>query len=493
MTVRFSVIVLLGDVVTPPRPLIASLDGQSLPYADFEVLFADWRGNRDLVHRLAQLCRHRPNMAVVSTGDTATPSQALSEALTRASGEYVLYVDVRDALLPESLERLYGIACIEGADLVLGRDSGRAPQQLFEDSPAITGVVDLAAVHVGYRKSFLVELGVGLTHDAATPYDPRFRAAAFDKASTVAALGSYAFTPDVSETGGRLLLAASSTSWQRDVLRVRTEVLAGQDCQVPESAVTRLLLRNRESGVQYPLETWVSAGEGSLSLQADLSPRTAALGDQLAEGSWQLWAEAASERGFYGSAALEPCPVQPAIIDGVVVARGRSRDSLDVEVGVTTRGVVRARAKEATITETAAGSVMTLPLRNVHVHGSGELDGHLALARLAVPAKIVFGEGTARLEAKVSGLAGSYALSTQFSTSQPVPMGLTLVVSGLGEMSVVRTPPKREPPAPTPQPAASHGLAEQLSSIRRALPDAAARPLSRIPGARRAYQRLVAR
>ena len=493
MSVHFSVIVLVGAGATPPKRLVLSLDQQSLAYADFEVVFADLGRNEHLTRRLTQLCGHRPNMRVVTGSGQESPAQVLNDALGVADGEYVLFLEDEEVLLPEALERLHRVAAAKGADVVVGRDAGRIPRQLFADSPELSEPVDAAGMYVGYRTSFLRSTGLRFETDASTPHDERFRASALGSAGAVAALGSYPCSRDVPDGGEQLVLADSSTTWHGDALTVSTTVAAGPGSVVPETALTRLVLRSSESGVQYPLESRVSAGEGMLTVEAEVRPASAALGESLGDGGWQVWVEMVAD-AFYASAPVEPCDVQSAIIDGRVVSHRRRSPVLELQIGVTNRGIVRGRPADTTITDSATGTLLKIALPNVHVHGSGEIAGRIALDRLVVPARIVFDAGVACVEGKASGLAGHYAISTQFGTNRLVPTGLTLVVSGLGEMSVVRTRPQNPASGAKPEQDAARPesrVARSIQSIRRGVPDSAVGSLARIPGTRRIYQRLV--
>jgi hypothetical protein len=99
------------------------------------------------------------------------------------------------------------------------------------------------------------------------------------------------------------------------------------------------------------------------------------------------------------------------------------------------------------VTESADGSMLVIQLPRVHVSGKAQINGEIVLDRLPLRAQLITEDGAARLEAYVTGLAGSPKIATRFGEVPARQTGLCLNISPSGNMVVSRV----QPPPPTPR------------------------------------------
>ncbi|RBY80131.1 hypothetical protein DQ239_03325 [Blastococcus sp. TF02-09] len=98
--------------------VIRSLDAQTLPRRDFEVLFIDDGSTDDTADRLRAFARTRPHVVVHTIPNSGWSSRPRNVGITMARGTYVLFMDHDDELYPEALSRAYEQGRIESADVV---------------------------------------------------------------------------------------------------------------------------------------------------------------------------------------------------------------------------------------------------------------------------------------------------------------------------------------------------------------------------------------
>ena len=157
--------------------LIGSLLRQSMPAAEFEVIFVDDGSTDSTPARLDELAAAHPHLQVLHIENSGWPSRPRNVGVRRASGEYVQFVDDDDWLADEALERLYAYAAENGADIAIGKMAGHGravPRGLFrvnhpdatlDDAP----LIDSLTCHKMFRRAFLLE------HDLRFPEEGRKR------------------------------------------------------------------------------------------------------------------------------------------------------------------------------------------------------------------------------------------------------------------------------------------------------------------------------
>ena len=103
--------------------LVASLDGQSLPQDEFEVLLVDDGSPDDTHARLEEFALTRPNYRVFRLSPSGWPSRPRNHGIDNARGEYVVFIDHDDRLFPDALQAAYALASRTHADVLDGKES----------------------------------------------------------------------------------------------------------------------------------------------------------------------------------------------------------------------------------------------------------------------------------------------------------------------------------------------------------------------------------
>lgn len=103
--------------------VIRSLDGQSMPSDDFEVIFIDDGSPDDTYARLKRIQRRRTNMKIAQIANSGWPSRPRNLAIEMAEGEYLLFMDHDDELSPDALYRAYELGHRNHADVVNAKES----------------------------------------------------------------------------------------------------------------------------------------------------------------------------------------------------------------------------------------------------------------------------------------------------------------------------------------------------------------------------------
>ena len=109
-----------GDAV---RRVIDSLDAQTLPQDEFEVIFVDDGSPDDTYTRLQEIASTRPNMRVSQIENSGWPSRPRNTGIEQARGEYVMFMDHDDSLYPDGLRRAYEYAAENDADVLSPKES----------------------------------------------------------------------------------------------------------------------------------------------------------------------------------------------------------------------------------------------------------------------------------------------------------------------------------------------------------------------------------
>ncbi|MFF2370060.1 glycosyltransferase [Agromyces sp. NPDC058110] len=150
--------------------LVMSLDAQTLPADEFEVVFVDDGSPDDTVERLRAVAATRPNVRVERIENSGWASRPRNVGIELARGRYVLFMDHDDVLYPRALESATAFARRHDADVVNGKearthDAGWAIASYRADSANDVGRVDQHPLvpmnpHKLYRTEFLREHGI---------------------------------------------------------------------------------------------------------------------------------------------------------------------------------------------------------------------------------------------------------------------------------------------------------------------------------------------
>lgn len=150
--------------------VVASLDAQTMPQEDFEVIFVDDGSPDDTWDRLKRIRATHGNVRIERIENSGWPSRPRNVALELARGEYVVFMDHDDELPPHALEAAYELGHRNGADAVNGKESltrfpGWALGIYTENiDNAIGRIAPIPLMplnpHKMYRRQFLLDHGI---------------------------------------------------------------------------------------------------------------------------------------------------------------------------------------------------------------------------------------------------------------------------------------------------------------------------------------------
>jgi len=150
--------------------LVASLDAQTLPQSEFEVLLIDDGSPDDTPSRLDAIARRRENYRVIRLPPSGWPSRPRNVGIDEAAGAYIVFVDHDDRLFPDALRAACALADRTGADVLDGKESksdtpGWAMRDVDHDVDNAIGWVEPHPLlpmnpHKMFRTSFLRERGI---------------------------------------------------------------------------------------------------------------------------------------------------------------------------------------------------------------------------------------------------------------------------------------------------------------------------------------------
>jgi hypothetical protein len=103
--------------------LVRSLEAQTMPTSDFEIIFIDDGSPDDTWKRLQRIRDTHDNVIIERIENSGWPSRPRNVGLERAQGDYVLFMDHDDELYPRALEAGYAMAARTNADVLNGKET----------------------------------------------------------------------------------------------------------------------------------------------------------------------------------------------------------------------------------------------------------------------------------------------------------------------------------------------------------------------------------
>ncbi|MGH8938101.1 MAG: glycosyltransferase, partial [Actinomycetes bacterium] len=180
--------------------LIISLDRQSLPPEEFEVVLVDDGSTDGTAHLVDRIAEVRPNVRAAHVPASGWPGKPRNVGLDLARGEYVYFVDHDDFLGTEALERMTDYAREHGSDVVIGREVrvGRGPlaEALFaENRPQVDvswgPLWGLRTPHKMFRRQFLLDTKIRFPEGPRRLEDHAIIVRAYFAATTISVLADY--------------------------------------------------------------------------------------------------------------------------------------------------------------------------------------------------------------------------------------------------------------------------------------------------------------
>ncbi|MBB6417659.1 glycosyltransferase family A protein [Streptomyces sp. AK010] len=199
MPVKVSVIVPVYNPGIYIEDCISSLQRQSLPPDEFEVIFVDDGSTDETPARLDALAAEDPRMKVIHQENSGWSGKPRNVGVEASRGEFVMFVDNDDYLGDEALERMYDYGTANGADVVVGKMAGKnrgVPVELFRrNHPRATvenaPLIDSLTPHKMVRRAFLDRIGLRFPEGRRRLEDHVFIAEAYLRAENVSVLSDY--------------------------------------------------------------------------------------------------------------------------------------------------------------------------------------------------------------------------------------------------------------------------------------------------------------
>ncbi|WP_338784894.1 glycosyltransferase family A protein [Streptomyces sp. DG1A-41] len=199
MPVKVSVIVPVYNPGIYIEDCIASLQRQSLPPDEYEVIFVDDGSTDGTPARLDALAAEDSRMKVIHQENSGWSGKPRNVGIEASRGEFVMFVDNDDYLGDEALERMYDYGVANGADVIVGKMAGKGrgvPVELFRrNHPRATvenaPLIDSLTPHKMVRRAFLDRIGLRFPEGRRRLEDHVFIAEAYLRAENVSVLSDY--------------------------------------------------------------------------------------------------------------------------------------------------------------------------------------------------------------------------------------------------------------------------------------------------------------
>ena len=234
--------------------VIESLDAQTLPTAEFEVIFVDDGSGDGTADRLREYAATRPHFSVMEIENSGWGSRPRNIGIGAAVGEYVTFMDHDDSLYPDALRAAYEAGARIGADFVnpkevtnrgwsWGWDVWIADREITFREDMIPRDVTPLIPHKLYRREFLNEHGIRFPEGPRAFWEDFYvNTEVFVHAKSIAILSSVPFYKWHRETGSNSsdkLYESPAEYWSK-----LSEVARFMEERVPEPEARRWLMIN---------------------------------------------------------------------------------------------------------------------------------------------------------------------------------------------------------------------------------------------------------
>jgi glycosyltransferase involved in cell wall biosynthesis len=221
--------------------LVRSLEAQTLPTSEWEVIFVDDGSPDDTWKRLQRIRDSHDNVRIERIPNSGWPSRPRNVGLELARGEYVLFMDHDDELYPKALEAGYAFAARAGADVLNGKETrtDQAKWALDVYTANMDNAIDRTDIHPLiptnphklFRRELLMEHGIRFPEGRRVLWEDVFFA--LDVAQHMKVVSVMADTPFYHWVRGQTTASSSYTKnreeywrWVREIVVQTNEKLA---------------------------------------------------------------------------------------------------------------------------------------------------------------------------------------------------------------------------------------------------------------------------
>ncbi|MGC0273777.1 glycosyltransferase family 2 protein [Pseudactinotalea sp. Z1739] len=181
--------------------VVSSLQQQTMPQRDFEVIFVDDGSPDNTWATLQHLRKNHDNVRIAQIENSGWPSRPRNIGIDMAEGEYILFMDHDDALFPDGLRASYEYAVEHESDVLspketktndIGWGITNYAKNIGNARPK-QGIASLFPMmpHKFYRTSFLREHGIRFPEGRRMLWeDIYFNVAAYRNARVISILGN---------------------------------------------------------------------------------------------------------------------------------------------------------------------------------------------------------------------------------------------------------------------------------------------------------------
>ena len=200
MPVKVSVVVATYNSPPELAGLVASLDDQTLPSDEYEMVFVDDGSSDDTHDRLRAFAAERSNMQVHRIPNSGWPGRPRNVGARAASGDFLFFADHDDYLFPEALERMYAFAVENDLDVVHPKEvvKGWSRPGWFayrEHRPRVDRldqvVLQNISPHKLYRRTFVHEQDVWFPEGRVRIEDFSYNGLAWARTDAIGVLADY--------------------------------------------------------------------------------------------------------------------------------------------------------------------------------------------------------------------------------------------------------------------------------------------------------------
>jgi glycosyltransferase involved in cell wall biosynthesis len=332
--------------------VVRSIETQTMPAEDFEVIFVDDGSPDDTWQRLENIRDSHRNVRIERIEHSGWPSKPRNVGLELSRGEYVLFMDHDDELYPRALEAGYAMAAGNGADVLNGKET-RTDQAAWGLSVYTTNMdnaIDRQDIHPLiptnphklFRRGFLMEHQIRFPEGRRVLWEDVFFA--LDIASHAKVISVLADTPFYHWVRGRRTTSSSFTQdleeywhWVRKIVQKTNENLSGPTL---EGQWRLMLLHQYRSRVLARLDTRLFKGPSQdfelvkamaediihnhipVELDAGLSPTDLGKAVLVRGGRWDLLEKLVGiDSGLIGTSAA----TSVRWVDGSLLLKAESR------------------------------------------------------------------------------------------------------------------------------------------------------------------------